>query len=69
MFLSCCFTALITDAAHEMDKWKEAKDGFDKWLKINCYLGFVWVGFQVLQFLPVDIANRVIEAFLEYIGI
>jgi hypothetical protein len=52
-----------------MDKWKEVKDGFDKWLKINCYLAFVWVGFKVLQFLPADIANRVIEAFLEKLGI
>jgi heme/copper-type cytochrome/quinol oxidase subunit 3 len=52
-----------------MDKWKEVREGFDQWLKITCYLGFVWVGFKVLQFLPADIANRVIEAFLEYIGI
>ena len=52
-----------------MDKWKEAKDGFDKWLKINCYLAFIWVGFKALQFLPVDIANRVIEGILGYIGI
>ena len=44
-------------------------EGFDEWLKINCYLGFVWVGFQVLQFLPLDIAERVIEAFLEKLGI
>ena len=67
--MSCSFTALITDAAHDMDKWKEVKEGFDQWLKITCYLGFVWVGFKVLVFLPPDIANRVIEAFLEYIGI
>jgi hypothetical protein len=51
------------------DRWKEVKDGFDKWLKITCYLGFIWVGFKVLQFLPVDIANRVIEGILGYIDI
>jgi hypothetical protein len=44
-------------------------EGLDEWLKINCYLASVWVGFQVLQFLPIEIAERVIEAFLEYIGI
>lgn len=44
-------------------------EGLDEWLKINCYLAAVWVGFQVLQFLPIEIAERVIEAFLEYIGI
>ena len=52
-----------------MDKWKEVKDGFDKWIKINCYLGFIWVGFKVLQFLPPEIASRVIEAFLGKLGI
>jgi hypothetical protein len=67
--LSLSFIALTTGAGHDMDKWKEAKDGFDKWLKINCYLAFIWVGFKVLQFLPPDIANRVIEAFLEKLGI
>ena len=55
--------------AVDVDKWKEVKDGFDKWLKINCYLGFIWVGFKVLQFLPPDIADRVIEAFLGKLGI
>jgi len=55
--------------AADVDKWKEVRDGFDKWLKINCYLAFIWVGFKALQFLPVDIANRVIEGILGYIGI
>ena len=67
--MSLSFIAPTTGAGHDMDKWKEAKDGFDKWLKINCYLAFIWVGFKVLQFLPADIANRVIEAFLEKLGI
>jgi len=53
----------------DVDKWKEVKEGFDKWLKINCYLAFVWVGFKVLVLLPPDIANRVIEALLEKLGI
>lgn len=52
-----------------MDKWKEVKDGFDKWLKISCYLAFIWVGFQLLQFLPVHIADRIIEAFLGKLGL
>lgn len=51
------------------DTWKVFMDGLDEWIKINCYLASVWVGFQVLQFLPIEIAERVIEAFLEYIGI
>jgi hypothetical protein len=44
-----------------VDKWKEVREGFDKWIKINCYLGFIWVGFQVLQFLPPEIADRIIN--------
>jgi hypothetical protein len=58
-----------TGAADVDDKWKEVKDGFDKWLKINCYLAAVWVGFKMLQFLPPEIANRIIEAALGYLGI
>ena len=60
---------LTTGAAHDMDKWKEVREGFDKWLKINCYLASIWVGFKLLQFLPPEIANRIIEAFLEKLGI
>lgn len=52
-----------------MDKWKEVRDGFDKWLKISCYLAFIWVGFYMLQFLPVHIAERIIEAILNRLGI
>jgi hypothetical protein len=52
-----------------MDKWKEVKDGFDKWLKITCYLALIGVGIHMLQFLPVYIAERIIEAFLGKLGI
>jgi hypothetical protein len=62
-------TALTLGAVNEMDRWKEVKDGFDKWLKITCYLAFIGVGFHVLQFLPVYIAERIIDAFLDYLGI
>jgi hypothetical protein len=51
------------------DRWKEVREGFDKWLKITCYLAFFYVGFYMLQFLPVHIAERIIEAALGYIGI
>jgi hypothetical protein len=51
------------------DKWKEVKDGFDKWLKITCYLALFGVGFRMLQYLPVHIAERIIEAALGYLGI
>jgi len=52
-----------------MDKWKEVKDGFDKWLKISCYLALIGVGVHMLQFLPVYIVDRVIQAVLNRLGI
>lgn len=59
------------DAVDEMrkDTLQVLIEGLEKWIKINCYLGFIWVGFQMLQFLPVHIAERVIEAFLGKLGI
>jgi hypothetical protein len=59
----------LQGAADAMDKWKEVRDGFDTWLKITCYLALIWVGFYLLRFLPVHIADRIIEAFFEYLGI
>ena len=53
----------------DVDKWKEVKDGFDQWLKITCYLALIGVGFDLLQYLPVYIAERIIEAALGYLGI
>ena len=53
----------------DQDPWKEVKDGLDKWLKITCYLAFIKVFFYILQFLPMDIADRIVEGILGYIGI
>jgi hypothetical protein len=53
----------------DVDKWKEVKDGFDQWLKISCYLALFGVGFDLLQYLPVYIAERIIAAVLEKLGI
>ena len=53
----------------DVDKWKEVKDGFDQWLKISCYLALIGVGFDLLQYLPVYIAERIIAAVLEKLGI
>jgi hypothetical protein len=55
--------------AVDVDKWKEVKDGFDQWLKISCYLALIGVGLDLLQYLPVHIAERIIDAFLDYLGI
>lgn len=52
-----------------MDAWREFLDGFDRWLKYTCYLGFVWVFIDILPYLPAEIADRLIEAALSKIGV
>ena len=51
------------------DPWEEFKEGLDKWFKFSCYLGFVWVFLDILPHLPVHIAERIIEALLNKIGL
>lgn len=49
--------------------WKEFITNFEKWLKYTCYLMFVWVFLDILPFLPVHIADRIVEAILRRLGI
>lgn len=49
--------------------WKELIENLQKWLTYSCYLAFIGVGFDLLQYLPVHIANRIIEAFLGKLGV
>lgn len=51
------------------DRWREVREGFDKWLKITCYLGCVWVFLDIIKYLPPEIVNRIIEAALRRLGI
>lgn len=51
------------------DPWNEFRDGLDKWLKISCYLAFVWVFLDILPYLPNQIVDRIIDAVLRKIGI
>ena len=48
---------------------KEVQDGLDKWLKITCYLAFVWVFVDLLPYLPTYLVDRLIEAVLRKLGI
>ena len=52
-----------------MDAWRTFVDGFEKWLKYTCYLGFVWVFLDILPYLPPKLADRIIEAALGRFGI
>ena len=51
------------------DPIKELKDGFDKWLKISCYLAFAWVFIDILPYLPVWLADRLVNAILSKVGL
>ena len=51
------------------DPIREFRDGFDKWLKISCYLAFAWIFIDILPYLPQHIADRIIEAILGKLGL
>lgn len=52
-----------------MGKWDAVYEGFDKWLKVNCYLAGVWVLLDLLPYLPPKLVDRIFEALLSKVGI
>lgn len=50
----------------EVNDWRE---GLDKWLKITCYLAFVWVFVDLLPYLPPHVVDRIFEAVMRKLGI
>ena len=52
-----------------MDQWRQFTENLSRWLKITCYLGFVWVFIDILPLLPVHIADRLIEGLLRKLGV
>lgn len=51
------------------DPWKEVREGFDKWLKLCCYLGFVWVFIDILPHLPQHLVDRIVDGLLAKVGL
>lgn len=51
------------------DPWREAREGFEKWFKLSCYLYFVWIFLDILPYLPTQLVDRIIEAILRKLGI
>jgi len=51
------------------DPWKEVREGFDKWLKLTCYIGFVWVFIDILPHLPPHLVDRIIDGLLKKLGL
>ena len=52
-----------------MDLWREFIKGLEQWLKLTCYLGFVWVFLDILPYLPVHIVDRIIDGLLKKVGL
>lgn len=48
---------------------KNVVDGFEQWLKISCYLGFVWVFVDLLPYLPPHLVDRIINGLLSKVGL
>lgn len=53
----------------DTDGLREFFDNLSKWIKFNCYLGFIWVFVDILPLLPVHIADRIIEGLLRKLGV
>lgn len=51
------------------DPLKEVREGLDQWLKITCYLMFVYWAVDMLQYLPIYIADKIVEAVLRKVGL
>lgn len=51
------------------DYLKEAREGFDKWLRLCCKVAVVWWILDVLPHLPDEIAQRVIKKLFSMIGL
>lgn len=53
----------------DKDPLKEVREGVDQWIKITCYLLFIAWGFDMLQYLPVYIAEKIVAAVLAKVGL
>ena len=51
------------------DNWKAVRDGLDKWLRINVYLGCVWIFLDILKVLPQELGDKIVAAILKKFGL
>lgn len=49
--------------------WDDFWKNLAKWMTYACYAWIAWFVFSILPYLPVHIADRIIEAFLGKLGI
>lgn len=61
-------TARRTHVA-KRDYLKEMRDGFERWIKLCCVIGVLWIILNILPYLPTEIGNRVVDRLLRMFGI
>lgn len=45
------------------------REGAEKWMKLACYAGVLWIVFDILPRLPEDIGKRVADKLLGAVGL
>jgi hypothetical protein len=55
--------------AGEKDPWKQVRDGFDKWIKISCYIACLYWLVGMLPYLPRELADKIVALLLSKIGL
>ena len=48
---------------------KAVLDGIDTYIKVNCYLGMIWVFLDLLKILPISLADKLVAMVLGRLGL
>jgi hypothetical protein len=48
--------------------WDDFWKNLARWLTLSCYAWCGWFVFSLLPYLPVEIADKIVEGFFDYIG-
>jgi hypothetical protein len=51
------------------DYLKEAREGFEKWMKLACFAMCLWILLDLLPRLPEDLGKRVADKLLGAVGL
>jgi hypothetical protein len=53
----------------EKDYLKEAREGFEKWIRLVCFMAVIWIILDILPRLPEEIGKRVADKLLGMFGL
>lgn len=51
------------------DYLKEMREGFEKWIRLVCYMGVLYIILDILPHLPDELAKRVADKLLGALGL